>query len=130
MKSFEPVYKEMENLFINLLPEYIEKINKKYNDGIFLKTFANTALQEECIKTPSFILKIEDCEYSEKDRIIENTVYKFSLEIKLPSHTENKTILICRYYEAIEMTINNNEGLQECIITGSKENKVFIKITV
>ncbi len=130
MKSFEPVYKEMEKLFINVLPECIEKINKKYNDGIFLKTFANTTLQEECIKTPSFIFNIEDCEYSEKDRIIENTVYKLSLEIKLPPHTENKTILICRYYEAIEMTINNNEGLQECIITDSKENKVFIKITV
>ena len=29
IKSFEPVYKEIEELFIQRLPEYIEKINKQ-----------------------------------------------------------------------------------------------------
>ncbi len=29
MKSFEPVYKELEYLLIQKLPEYIEKINKE-----------------------------------------------------------------------------------------------------
>ena len=28
MKSFEPIYKELEELFIHNLPDYIEKINK------------------------------------------------------------------------------------------------------
>ena len=28
MKNFEPVYKELENLFINKLPEYIEAIKR------------------------------------------------------------------------------------------------------
>ena len=84
MKSFEPVYKELEYLLIQKLPDYIEKINKEHNDGIILKPFENTSLSENCIKTPSFIFNIEETEYSEKDRIIENTIYTISLEIKLP----------------------------------------------
>lgn len=130
MKSFEIVYKELEYLLIQKLPESIEKINKEHNDGIILKPFENKSLEENCIKTPSFTFDIEETEYSEKDRIIENTVFSISLEIKLQPHIENKHILLNRYYEAIEMTINNNEDWQECKITGSKENKVFIKITV
>ena len=82
MKNFEPVYKELENLFINKLPEY-EKINKEHNDGIILKPFENKSLEENCIKTPSFSFKIEETEYEEKDRIVENTIYTISLEIKL-----------------------------------------------
>ena len=50
MKNFKPVYKELENLIINKLPEYIEKINKEHNDGIILKPFENKSLEENCIK--------------------------------------------------------------------------------
>ena len=130
MKNLESIYHELETLLIHNLPECIEKINKEHNDGIIIMPFSNTTLAETCIKTPSFTFSIEESELSEKDRIIENTVYKISIEINLPPNTKNKLILLCRYYEAIEMTINNNEGLQECRITGRKENKVFIKITV
>ena len=130
MKNFEPVYKELENLFINKIPEYIEKINKEHNDGIILKPFENKSLEENCIKTPSFSFKLEETEYEEKDRIIENTIYTISLEIKLPPNTENKTIILYRYFEAIEMTIKETEGWQEIKILGTRENKAFIKITI
>ena len=73
IKSFEPVYKEMEELFIKKLPEYIEIINKEYNDGIILKTLENHLLEEYSVKKPYFKFEIEEVEYSEKDRIIENT---------------------------------------------------------
>lgn len=128
MKSFEPVYKELENLFINKLPEYIEKINKEHNDGIILKTFENTTLEENCINAPSFIFNIEETDYSEKDRIIENTVFSISLEIKLKSHTENRIILLCRYLEAIEKTLSDNENWLECKIVNISANKIFIRI--
>lgn len=36
MKSFEPVYRELEDLFIKKLPEYIQKINIEHNDGIII----------------------------------------------------------------------------------------------
>ena len=41
MKSFEPIYKELEELFIHNLPDYIEKINRNYNDGILIKKWLN-----------------------------------------------------------------------------------------
>lgn len=81
MRDFEPVYKELENLLCNNLPEYVEKINKEHNDGIILKSFENKSLEENCIKTPSFSFKLEETEYEEKDRIIENTIYTIILEI-------------------------------------------------
>ncbi len=128
MKNFEPVYKELENLFINKLPDYIEKINKEHNDGIILKAFENTTLEENCINAPSFIFNIEETDYSEKDRIIENTIFSISFEIKLQSHTENKIILLCRYLEAIEKTLSDNENWRECKIVNISANQIFIKI--
>ncbi len=130
MKNFEPVYKELENIFINKLPECIEKINKEHNDGIILKPFENKILEENCIKTPSFSFKLEETENEEKDRIIENTIYTISLEIKLPPNTENKTIILYRYFEAINMSIIEYEGWQEIKIHSIRENKVFIRITI
>lgn len=109
MKSFEPVYTELEELFIQKLPDFIEKINKEYNDGIIIKTFENTSLEENCIKTPSFIFNIEETEYSEKDRIIENTVFKVSFELKLLSEMKQKTNFFSRYVEAIQSMLNESE---------------------
>ena len=128
MKSFEIVYKELEYLLIQKLPESIEKINNEHNDGIILKPFENKSLEENCIKTPSFTFNIEETEYSEKDRVIENTVFSIRLEIKLPSYIENKVILLCRYLEAIEKTLSDNKNWLECKIVNVSTNQIFIKI--
>ena len=127
MKSFEPVYKELEYLLIQKLPDYIEKINKEHNDGIILKPFENKSLEENCIKTPSFIFNIEETEYSEKDRIIENTVFTVSLEIKLQPNTEKRTIIFWRYFEAIQKMLSDEECNYLLEIKRIKENKVSIK---
>ncbi len=128
MKNFEPVYKELENLFINKLPEYIEKINKEHNDGIILKPFENKSLEENCIKTPSFSFKLEETEYEEKDRIIENTIYTISLEIKLPQFYENPIIVMWRYIEAIKRMIAEEATDYKHLIMNLKSNRLFIKI--
>ena len=128
MKNFEPVYKELENLFINKLPEYIEKNNKEHNDGIILKPFENKSLEENCIKTPSFSFKLEETEYEEKDRIIENTIYTISLEIKLTPNCENKTIILWRYFETITNLINEHESTQCYKIEKQIENKIYVKV--
>lgn len=130
MKSFEPIYKELEYLLIQKLPECIYKTNKEHNDGIILKPFENKSLEENCIKTPSFTFNIEETEYSEKDRIIENTVFTVSLEIKLEANKQNKTIILWRYFEAIEMTINSNEYWQECKINKTFKDRLFLRILV
>ena len=128
MENFESVYKELENLFINKLPEYIEKINKEHNDGILLKPFENKSLEENCIKTPSFSLKLEETEYEEKDRIIENTIYTISFEIKLQPNCENKTIILWRYYEAFISLLDEREDKYFMQLQNIKGNNIQIKI--
>ena len=130
MKSFEIVYKELEYLLIQKLPENIEKTNKEHNDGIILKLFENKSLEENCIGTPSFIFNIEETEYSEKDRIIENTVFSISLEIKLQPHTEKTSILFWRYVESIENLIDEYESDNLFGIYKTEKNKIFIRITL
>ena len=130
MNNFESVYKELENLFINKLPDYIEKVNIEHNDGIILKPFENTKLEENCINIPSFSFALEQAEYEEKDRIIENTIYEISLDIKLHPNTDKQTIIFFRYAEAINMTIKDSESWQDCRITNIKGKKIIIRITV
>ncbi len=130
MKCFEPVYKELEYLLIQKLPECIDKINKEHNDGIILKPFENKSLEENCIKTPSFIFSIEESEYSEKDRIVENTIYTVSIELKLQQNTELRPIIFSRYSEAIVLIIQKNDMWIDCKITNSKGNKIIMRITV
>lgn len=130
MNNFESVYKELENLFINKLPDYIEKINVEHNDGIIIKPFENTNLEENCINLPSFSFALEQAEYEEKDRIIENTVYEISLDIKLHPNTDKQTIIFFRYAEAINLTIKESENWQDCRITNIKGKKIIIRITV
>lgn len=130
MKSFKPVYKELEFLLIQKLPEYIEKINKEYNDGIILKPFENTTLAENCIKLPSFSFNIDETEYSEKDRIVENTIYTVSIELKLQPNIELRPIIFSRYSEAIALIIQKNDMWIDCKITNSKGNKIIMRITM
>ena len=130
MKSFEPVYKELEYLLIQKLPECIDKTNKEHNDGIILKSFENKSLEENCIKTPSFIFNIEETEYSEKDRIVENTIYTVSIELKLQPNIELRPIIFSRYSEAISLIIQKNYMWIDCKITNSKGNKIVMRITV
>ncbi len=127
MKSLETVYNELEELLIKKLPEYIEKINKQHNDGLILKTFENTTLSENCIKTPSFTFDIEESEYSEKDRIIENTVFTISLEIKLQSY---KASLFWRYVESFQNMVNEYESDNLYEICKIEKNKIYIRITL
>ena len=130
MNNFESVYKELENLFINKLPDYIEKINVEHKDGIIIKPFENTKLEENYINLPSFSFALEQAEYEEKDRIIENTVYEISLDIKLHPNTDKQTIIFFRYAEAINLTIKESENWQDCRITNIKGKKIIIRITV
>ena len=130
MKSFEPIYKELEELFIHNLPDYIEKINRNYNDGILIKKFENRTLDEDCIKKPCFKFSLEDSEYSEKDRIVENTIYTVSIELKLQPNIELRPIIFSRYSEAIALIIQKDDMWIDCKITNSKGNKIVMRITV
>lgn len=128
IKNFESIYKELEYLFIQKLPEYIEKINKEYNDGIILKQFTNNNLTDECIRLPCFKFTLENAEYSEKDRIIENTIYNFSLEIKTKNVNNEEIKEIFRYYHAIDkMLIETNTSYLEIRIVKIIKNTIFFR---
>ena len=129
MKSFEPVYTELEELFIRQLPEYIKKVNIEHNDDLILKPFENTKLEENSMRLPSFKFKLEETEYTEKDRIIENSCFTISFEILLPVHEENKVISLYRYCEAIDKMFEEMESERIYRITEIRENKIMIRIT-
>lgn len=130
IKSVEPVYKELEGLFMKKLPEYIAKNNKEYNDGIILKTFENHLLEEYGVKRPYFKFGIEEAEYSEKDRIIENTIVKINLELMLPQEIKKKTIFFWRYAKAIQRMLEETESNYIYKITKIIESKIIIEITL
>ena len=131
MKNFEDILRELEEMFITMLPAYIQKINKEINDGIILKEFFNTKLNEDCKRFPSFCFKMNTAEYDEKDRIIGNTVFAVGIEINLEKNYENKTVEFWRYEKAIERLIDEYEGKNWIYleITGVKENTISLKIT-
>ena len=128
MKSFEPVYKELEDLFIQKLPGYIEKINKEHNDGIILKRFENRTLEEDCIKKPWFKFSLEESEYSEKDRIIENNIFTVGFEIQLNTTTEELRIILWRYVEAIKIMLDENETDFIYTFIDVRKSKIIIRI--
>ena len=130
MKSFETVYKELECLFIEKLPEYIEKVNKEHNDGIILKSFMNKELTEECIKLPCFKFITYRATYSEKDRIICNTEFKIDFEIKLGEHENYKIWKFDRYIQAISLMLEETETEYTYTISEEEDFKFTIMVTV
>lgn len=126
MKHFETVYKELEDLLIRKLPEYIEKTNKKYNDNLILKSFENTSLEENCIKQPCFKITFISGEYSEKDRIIENEVYNAAFEIKLPENQKYKVATFWRYVESIRNLFDEEETTYNYEIPDWKDTTIKI----
>ena len=130
MKSFETVYNQLSDLFINKLPNYIKKTNEEHNDGLILKNFTNKDLSSKSTQLPYFIFSTETATYSEKDRIIENTVYEVSFEIKLENYINNKEIIFWRYVEAIDNMIKNEESLQSIELHKVEKQKIYIKITL
>lgn len=102
LKSAEQVYDELKNKLLSELPLYIEEINKKYNDGIILEQFTNTENTTNSLKAPYWKINFEEAEYSEKDILIENSVFKFSIELHVTGSGEELMRKIWRYGEAIE----------------------------
>lgn len=130
MKSFEPAYNRLQEMFINELSTYIRKLNEEHNDGIILKELTNKDLSSKATQLPFFIFNTETAQYTEKDRIIENTVFEVSFEIKLENYISNKEINFWRYVEAIGNMIKNEESFQSIELHKVEKQKIYIKITL
>ena len=127
MITFEDILPHLCELFIEKLPLYIEEINKIHNDGLIIYPFENKTLFENCQKLPCFKIELQEAEYSEKDRIIENTVFDFSLEIKIKYNGDTKLLETSRYVQAIDKMLNETElnNLKIIILTVIKEKIKF-----
>ena len=130
MKSFETVYNQLSDLFINKLPDYINKTNEEHNDGLILKNFTNKDLSSKSTQLPYFTFSTETATYSEKDRIIENSVYEVSFEIKLENYINNKEIIFWRYVEAIQNMLREAEIPEIIELEKVEKQKIYIKITL
>lgn len=128
--SYEPVYKELEKLLIEKLPDYIQKININYNDQIILKPFENKVLEENCLKQPSFKFITYRATYSEKDRIICNTEFKIAFEIRLNEHETYKIWKFDRYIQAINLMLVETETEYSYTISEEEDYKFTIMVTV
>ena len=130
MKSFETVYNQLTDLFINKLPDYINKTNEEHNDGLILKNFANKDLSSKSTQLPYFTFSTETATYSEKDRIIENTVFEVSFEIKLENYINNKEIIFWRYVESMQNMLREAEIPEIIELEKIEKQKIYIKITL
>ena len=130
MKSFETVYNQLTDLFINKLPDYINKTNEEHNDGLILKNFTNKDLSSKSTQLPYFIFSTETARYSEKDRIIENTVYEVSFEIILENYINNKEIIFWRYVESMQNLLKEIETPEIIELEKVEKQKIYIKITL
>ena len=127
MITFEDILPHLCELFIEKLPLYIEEINKIHNDGLIIHPFENKTLFENCQKLPCFKFELQEAEYSEKDRIIENTIFTITLEIKLQS---KKASLFWRYVESFQNMVNEYESDNLYEICKIEKNKIYIRITL
>lgn len=131
MITIEDILPTLHELFIEKLPIYMEEINKEKNDGTIILPFENKTLFENCQKLPCFKLEQKNAEYTEKDRIIENTVFEFKIEIKNKNYTSNTVIETARYIQAIDKMLKECEnGFQKIIITKTENNVIYLKITL
>ena len=129
MITFEDILPHLCELFIEKLPLYIEEINKIHNDGLIIYPFENKTLFENCQKLPCFKIELQEAEYSEKDRIIENTVFDFSFEITIKTETNKKIIEIYRYIKIINKLIKENQtDFQQFYIKKIINNKIFLRV--
>lgn len=73
---------------------------------------------------------MEESEYLEKDRIIENTVFIVSFEIKLMENEKKKITFLWRYVEAVNRMLKEIESETIFNISKIKDLKIFIRIII
>lgn len=110
MESFEGVYRTLETLLIEKLPDYIDEVNKRHGDGLFISPFENRSIAENCGKLPCFKFAKAEAECTEKDRIVESTVFEVRLTLCLKPLAESREIEFWRYVEAVGELVENFES--------------------
>ena len=132
MKKLEDVYNKLNELLIEKLPDYIEKVNKENNDGLIIEPFENKNLEDTCSNLPCFAFDLQEAEATEKDRIIETKQIIFTLDIKLKPNTKKKLIKYFRSKYAVYKILEeaDTELWNGYKTIPGKLNQIKIEITI
>lgn len=132
MESFEGVYRTLETLLTEKLPDYIEEVNKRHGDGIFISPFENRSLAENCAKVPCFKFSKVEADFTEKDRIVESTVFEVCLTLCQKPPAESRVVEFWRYVEAVQDMVEESETgeWETCKVDKVSGRDVYLRIEV
>lgn len=125
------MFLKLVSLCRDVLPEYIEAVNELHNDGVIFPQFTDIVTENGNKMPPYMKLTITGGEYTEKDRIIETTVYTVELEFVLPKVLAN-CVAYMRYREAVRNMLEEYrtaDEWEECRMTGWKNSCVTVRVT-
>jgi len=100
----ERILKEITDILMNDLPKVLLELEEQSEDSIRLPPFRYVGLEENLppgTSLPYAFVEIEEGEYSEKDRIVKNRIYRLVITIK----TANNEFL-WQYLFGIERVIS------------------------
>jgi hypothetical protein len=134
MTNEENILFTLKSIIENNFSVYIQQLNEEYNDDVFLDDISEVVLVEGSKKLPYFKLSIKNGEYEEKDRIIENEIYKVQLEFMLPQNNVDGWRVLFRYKEAFQRCIadfREQDGYWQWVkLRKSNSNIVELEFTV
>lgn len=105
----ERILKEITDILMNDLPKVLLELEEQSEDSNRLPPFRYVGLEENLppgTGLPYAFVEIEEGEYTEKDRIIKNRVYKATIQLKLIN-----CALLWRYFGGISLQMAHLDGL-------------------
>jgi hypothetical protein len=99
----ERILKEITDILMNDLPKVLLELEEQSEDSIRLPPFRYVGLEENLppgTSLPYAFVEIEEGEYTEKDRIVKNTLFRIKITPKLRSIT-----LVWLYYTGLRLLI-------------------------
>ena len=126
----EALLEAISELLMERLPKELLAIEEGCGDGLRLEPLRYAGSDKGMpigLGMPYALITILEADYSEKDRIIRNTVYSVKIQVKLADY-----MLIWRYYLGIEESIKVKEPDNHQITVEKKTltGDIWVKIIV
>ena len=99
----ERILKEITDLLMNELPKVLLELEEQSEDSIRLPPFRYVGVEEDLpvgMGLPHAFVEIEEGEYTEKDRIVKNVIYRVRITVKLAEKR-----LIWWYFQGIRISL-------------------------
>lgn len=133
MTEEERIIEKLISLLKTDLTTIIEQKNEEHNDGILLEPLTEVYINYGNGKQPYATLQLKKAEYTEKDRIIQNTVYEIGIDVDLLHNGKEGWRYRARYKEALEELIKQNrqtDAWQWAKATYYSDCRFVVRVTV